>query len=606
MRILSIRATDTPPIRCFEASELGDIVIFAGANGSGKTRLKDAIINAFRTPKSPKVEMTIRSTRPDQEAATWGMEEIVLKPNDRSNVLHQYMHSRTRGGTYTGSVIHIDSNRSVSPISFQQISLATPDPDDVDIEYTYFLSPFVGRWQDLVNKIFQKVANRDYKIAEYVKSHPEGTSAEALKQYPDSFLQYQSVFERLLPGKQLDPIDPKQPREFHYRIGNSDPLPFNTLSSGEQEVVKIAFDLIWKRIRHCVIVVDEPELHLHPTLTFRLIETLKAIGAGTNQFLLFTHSADLISTYYSSGNVYFIDTDTKQANQARRLSALDDNHVETARALGNNLGLFAVGKKLVFVEGREASIDRLVYHRIGQAVFSDAYILPTGSVGSLLTLSQLSEELQRSIFGIDFFMVRDRDGLGDDQASQLELNPRFRCLRRRHVENYFLDGELIANISKSFYLNARWHSGEAVENELKEIASGALDQAALLALKQFVTLNGTVDAPRIRDLQKKESSEIVAQFSDMIDASISEVCSLCNKQALAEQYEKYRNELKLSLTDGTWKSLFPGKYVLSVFCSKAATSVTQLRQAYVDRALTEKPSVFEDIAGIFQHFKSIQ
>jgi predicted ATPase len=81
--------------------------------------------------------------------------------------------------------------------------------------------------------------------------------------------------------------------------------------------VKVAFDLIWKQIRHSVILVDEPELHLHPTLAFRLTETLKLLGEGTNQLILFTHSSDLISTYYATGNVYFIDLDEPLVDRTR-------------------------------------------------------------------------------------------------------------------------------------------------------------------------------------------------------------------------------------------------------------------------------------------------
>ena len=75
-------------------------------------------------------------------------------------------------------------------------------------------------------------------------------------------------------------------------------------------MIKVLFDVARKDIRHSVIIVDEPELHLHPTLAFKLIETLKNIGDHTNQFLFLTQSSDLISTYYSTGDVYFIDQST--------------------------------------------------------------------------------------------------------------------------------------------------------------------------------------------------------------------------------------------------------------------------------------------------------
>ena len=135
--------------------------------------------------------------------------------------------------------------------------------------------------------------------------------------HPDPLIVYQRAFAELLPGKTLEPIDPKQLKDFHYRNGNSAPLAFNTLSSGEKEVVRIVFGLLLKDISHSVILVDEPELHLHPTLAFRLMETMRKMGGGTNQYIFFTHSADLISTYYSSGNVFFIDKNKQEGNQSQ-------------------------------------------------------------------------------------------------------------------------------------------------------------------------------------------------------------------------------------------------------------------------------------------------
>jgi hypothetical protein len=110
-------------------------------------------------------------------------------------------------------------------------------------------------------------------------------------------------------------------------------------------------------------------LHLHPTLTFKLVETLKTIGDHTNQFIFLTHSADLISTYYSTGNVFFIDSTKTGTNQAHRLSELNHSHSEIIQLIGQNLGLFAVGKKLIFIEGKNSSSDRLTYHSIAQKIF---------------------------------------------------------------------------------------------------------------------------------------------------------------------------------------------------------------------------------------------
>ena len=46
MKITYLKLTDFKPIKNIEIENLGDIVIIAGANGSGKTRLKQAIVQS--------------------------------------------------------------------------------------------------------------------------------------------------------------------------------------------------------------------------------------------------------------------------------------------------------------------------------------------------------------------------------------------------------------------------------------------------------------------------------------------------------------------------------------------------------------------------------
>lgn len=244
------------------------------------------------------------------------------------------------------------------------------------------------------------------------------------------------------------------------------------MSSGEQEVIKILFDVARKKIRHSVFIVDEPELHLHPTLTFKLIEALKSIGDHTNQFIFLTHSADLISTYYSTGNVYFIDSNQSGVNQAHRLSELDDSHHELVQLISENLGLFAVGKKIVFVEGESSSIDRLIYHKIAQTIDPELKISPVGSVTNIGILSAVEQQIRNSVFGVEMFMIRDRDGLTQTQIDSLEKNGHLMCLKRRHIENYFLEEEILHKVVRQLYLEKGEHklTPTKIAEEIKRIA----------------------------------------------------------------------------------------------------------------------------------------
>src|SRR5882672_7035022 len=224
MRIDRISLRDFPPIKAFDAQTSSSVVIIAGANGSGKTRLKEAIVNSFRNPRRPQASLSLTATRQDEEEA-WKAKSIQVTAGQDSPPLGAYLSTRSMAQAYIGTAVQIDSDRAVQPIRFENFSLATEDPDDLAVNYSWYLNPFIGRWQELVNKIYKKAANRDQKIAKFVKSDPTKPGSDALTAHPDPFLPYQDMFARLLPGKTLEPIDPKAPREFHYRIRTSSLCP---------------------------------------------------------------------------------------------------------------------------------------------------------------------------------------------------------------------------------------------------------------------------------------------------------------------------------------------------------------------------------------------
>lgn len=606
MRIDSLRAVDVPPIREFGATALSGIVILAGANGSGKTRLKEALLGTLRNPKRPLLALTLAATRP-QEETQWGAAQLTVAVGQPSDILKAYMATRTSGGTYVGTLIQIDSSRTVQPISFTPLNLSTPDPDDAEIQHSYYLDAFASRWPSLVNKIFQKAASRDGRIVARAKARPDLTAGAILDEHPDPFLQYQDLFARLLPGKRLAPIDPRAPKEFEYSIeGRDERLPFSTLSSGEQEVVKVAFDLAWKQIRHCVILIDEPELHLHPTLLFRLIETIKALGDGTNQLILFTHSADLISTYYATSSVYFIDPDEQSGNQAKQLSDIEERHRGTGRLAAANLGIFAVGRKLLFVEGRESSIDRLTYHRLAQVVFPELYVWPVGSVSTLLSLRDVVEELSQTLFGIDLFMLRDRDGLSENDVAALEQSGRMRCLRRRHVENYFLDAEVLSHVAELFYLSKAKQDVAAIETALFQVAQKTLKQALVLAAKDYVEISGAIRAPVIKHLDAKTIDEIEQEALDAILSGVAGLTAAFAPEAARARLRTIRAEFEASLASSAWRVVLPGKPIFADFCASFfQVRADRVRQAYLDIALQRKRSALQDIVDILEHFRSV-
>lgn len=605
MKILSLEISDFPPIKHLKLENLGSTVIIAGANGAGKTRLKQAIVQTLQG--SPQINLTIGATRKEEkEEKYFNGDSLVVQKGVQNNILNNYINSRKYlSSGYVGSLVQIDSNRNVETLKYNPVNWLGGDPDDQETATNFYFSPFSNRWSDFMNYIHQKSAARDKKLADELKKNPKN-GEKIINDYPDPLKKYKDIFSMLLPGKELLDINPAAPKEFHFMVDGSGSFPFRSLSSGEQEVVKVVFDVVRKDIKHSVIIVDEPELHLHPTLTFKLIETLKTIGDHTNQFIFLTHSADLISTYYSTGDVYFIENTQTGANQAHRLSELNHSHSEVVQLIGQNLGLFAVGKKIIFIEGENSSIDRLTYHSIVQKIIPEAKVIPVGSVANIITLNTIEEQIRNSIFGIDIFMIRDRDGLNEKQIEEIEKNGRIRCLKKRHIENYFLDAEILYKVAEKLYVTSTISdlTQESIETNIKEIAEKSLNFNLLKNTKEFLALNHFFKVPIVKGVDTKEISSIKTEIINGVKTSLGELSTGLNDAVFSSWLDNEEKRLVELLKTDNWKTEFQGKIIFNKLCSDLLkTDVVRVRQAYVDIALTEKPDVFKDITDIFKTFQ---
>ncbi|MEQ1603837.1 MAG: AAA family ATPase [Pyrinomonadaceae bacterium] len=602
MRIKSLAIQDFPPIKSLTISDMGSTVIIAGANGAGKTRLKHAIVQTLTG--SPQMDMVLEATRSVEQEKYFGDKTLVVQRGISNPALDNYMRSRRNASAlFVGSLVQIDSDRNVESVSYQQVNWLGGDPDDTDGINDYYFNPFIDRWRNFMNYIHQKSAARDKKLADELKKDPKKSGERIIAENPDPLEKYQRIFADVLPGKKLLPIEPANPREFYYEIEEGNPLPFSSLSSGEKEVVKVLFDVARKNINHSVIIIDEPELHLHPTLTFKLVETLKATGNHTNQFILLTHSADLISTYYATGDVYFVDAEQTGENQAHRLSELDSSHGSLVQLIGQNLGLFAVGKKLVFVEGEDSSIDRLAYHSISTTVAPDLRFVPVGSVGNVSLLNVREKEIRKSIFGVDIFMVRDRDALTDAQIEDLEKGGRIFCLKRRHIENYFLDSEVLMAVAEALYITStKSHlTASFIETELRKIAEESLSYNLLQNTKDYLSMNQSFGIPTVKSVDTKTLVEVQDELAAGVATAITNLANSLESTSLKKWMKKEEIRLKGLLKSGDWKIDFQGKFIFAKICSDIlGDDPIRVRQAFIDIAIKTKSPVLDDLAKIFK------
>jgi hypothetical protein len=288
------------------------------------------------------------------------------------------------------------------------------------------------------------------------------------------------------------------------------------------------------------------------------------------------------------------------------LSDLNHSHHEIVQLIGQNLGLFAVGKKLVFVEGENSSIDRLTYHTISQTIDKELKIIPIGSVLNLMTLNKIEEQIRSTIFGIEIFMIRDRDGLDDNQINAIENSGRVKCLKRRHIENYFLDEEVLFMVAEQLYLT-RMNSTltiEYIKKEIKRIATESINFNLFKNAKDYLSLNYHLNHPKVKKVEAKTTNEIKKEIINGVQTNLSSLSNELDTSKISEWLDKEEAKLLKMLNSDEWINNFQGKLIFTKICADVLKGdALRVKQAYVDIALDKKPSAIQDLLDIFNAIK---
>ncbi|MCA1607312.1 MAG: AAA family ATPase, partial [Acidobacteria bacterium] len=215
--------------------------------------------------------------------------------------------------------------------------------------------------------------------------------------------------------------------------------------SGIREALRLVLDLEFEKPE--ILLVEEPEVHLHPALEIAMMRHLKTVSAETQVFLT-THSTNFLDTG-DMQNVYMI-----RKTSSTSISHLDVTTAENElpKELGIRLSSIFMFDRLVFVEGAS---DELVLRAFAETLgfnFSQANVgfVVMGSArnfthyASNATMSLLSRRQVRSTF------VLDRDEQSDTSIDrlmdQLGEDGHLHVLTKREIENYLVHEDAIAEL----------------------------------------------------------------------------------------------------------------------------------------------------------------
>lgn len=158
-------------------------------------------------------------------------------------------------------------------------------------------------------------------------------------------------------------VDPnKNIYEFVFK-NNGRIFSISQASSGEKEIMNFLLSIFAFNIKEGLIVIDEPELHLHPRWQRILIELFMELSQTTNnQFIITTHSPVFIdeNTVSNIIRIYRDDTGTSKAIKIKESNLPEVKNLLHMINSHNNEKLF-FADKIVLVEG---ITDRLIFEAL--------------------------------------------------------------------------------------------------------------------------------------------------------------------------------------------------------------------------------------------------
>lgn len=234
---------------------------------------------------------------------------------------------------------------------------------------------------------------------------------------------------------------------------------YNVLSSGEKEVVDILLDLYLKRdeFNDTIYIIDEPELHLNTGIQKDLLIEIEKIIPDNCQLWVATHSIGFLSALKENLNdkCSVIEFDGDYATETKLLTPIIKSRKNWQKifqiALEDLTGLLAP-KKVIYCEGRsdpgvdngEQGLDADVYNEIFSEEHPDTLFVSSGGYEVTKNAALALKVLNKTFIDVELLLLKDRDKKTEAERQLfIDSNPIHRMLKRREIENYIFDKEVL-------------------------------------------------------------------------------------------------------------------------------------------------------------------
>jgi predicted ATPase len=610
MRLSSIALRNYKGIRALEVTglETESTVAISGRNGSGKSLVLEAVATAWNDrllspadlvgPWGDEGAIVVEAVlTPDEYAAIW--EFLGGTPNGNDLVVRTERGFRKNGARVNPhDSHHMEALRSevfrrqhpFATIDFLPAVRFVPSAQSATIDPELFGERRLQqeRLSSLDNYLRSRGITQFPGIKSFlatlhyldILSEHQGHPTHGFSEVTGAFLE--------ATGKQIEvpAVDVEAGVAIRVTTRSGVQHDLDELSSGEQEALALMYFIRRINSRGGVLLVDEPELHLHPSLQASFITTAMRLSPRA-QLIMVTHSAKLLSLAPTDALLRVKDVTESGGNQLERVSEWPGRET-----LLSDIGLTAVD--LVqhdFVLVIEGESDASWLTGLAPVVMSRASVVRAGGQHAVETMRDLLEEADQVL---PWICVRDRDFLTDDERAQRNEKRGLFVIERRDVENLVIDATLLA---RTFTRAGRTSSVVEVGEWLERVAESQKDEV----LEHLLERRLASDIP----LGKAQAGDRWTVFTDrysQMGATNAE-----RARRFPAIFEEERSVMDASWAE-RWQTLVDGKVILKMICRDSPFHAVADLSAAVQQTFRDEPEsrpgplaelveVLEEVAG---------
>jgi ABC-type iron transport system FetAB ATPase subunit len=361
--------------------------------------------------------------------------------------------------------------------------------------------------------------------------------------------------------------------EFPVQLSSGEIHDIDDLSSGEKEILYGYLKLKNGTPRHSILLLDEPELHMNPSLLHGLADFyFRHLGvAQHNQLWMVTHSDTLLrqavgNTDYRVYQMLPGSAVDDSGNQATEVLADDDVERATISLVGD-LAAYRPHGKVVILEGiSEDGFDVAMVRRLFPDFARRVNLVGGGSKRRVRDLfGALREAADQAGLRNRFFCIVDAD---TDKAWDLPEGALEYAWDAYHIENYLLDPESVRRATSSLLRRDVFASDEDAMDALKDAASALTDRVVLQVVQNQVN-NQLTSAIKVG--APTTSHDPAADLIPSIQGSLTrfaEVGGSITLESLGTLVEDQRSAIRESLASGEWIRRLPGRWILAKFVAE--------------------------------------